>query len=105
MAVSSHSAASGFAAAGSIPRLDVLLILVRAGYEGLTVGQIQERLNVPASTLAHHLRILTSAGLIEQEKLGRMVINRACFDHIQELAGFLLKECCADEILAAEKSA
>ncbi len=88
--------ARGFGAAGSEPRLEVLLALVRAGDDGLAVGQIQERLKMPASTLAHHLRLLAATGLIEQEKLGRAVVNRARFGHIEELAGFLLEECCAD---------
>lgn len=100
-----EEAAQGFAAAGSEPRLDVLLTLVRAGHEGLTVGQIQERLQVPASTLAHHLRFLAAAGLIEQEKLGRMVVNRARFDHIEALAGFLLRECCSDAVNSEKKTA
>jgi len=95
--ISLEEAAQGFAAAGSEPRLEVLLTLVRAGYDGLSVGDIQERMAIPPSTLAHHLRFLAAAGLIVQEKQGRTVINRANFDHIEALAGFLLRECCADE--------
>ncbi len=105
MALDIASAAVGFAAAGSEPRLEVLLALVRAGHDGLTVGEIQARLQVPASTLAHHLRFLAAASLIEQEKIGRTVINRARFDHIQELAGYLVKECCADAPTLQQKSA
>jgi DNA-binding transcriptional ArsR family regulator len=96
MAIDLEQAALGFAAAGSEPRLEVLLALVRAGEDGLMVGQIQDRLQIPASTLAHHLRCLADAGLIEQEKLGRSVISRARYGHIEQLAGYLLKECCAD---------
>ena len=91
-----EEAAQGFAAVGSEPRLDVLLTLVRAGTDGLTVGEIQERVGLPASTLAHHLRFLAAGGLIEQERQGRTVINRAAFERIEDLAGFLLRECCAD---------
>ena len=98
-------AAKGFAAAGAAPRLEVLLDLVRAGPQGLTVGEIQERLNIPASTLAHHLRFLNSASLIDQEKDGRTVINRARFDYIEDLAKFLLKECCADSALLYRETA
>ena len=94
--ISFEDAARGFAAAGSEPRLQVLLLLVRAGPEGLTVGEIQERLEVPASTLAHHLKYLAAGGLIEQLKAGRKVITRAAFKHIEELASFLLHECCSD---------
>ena len=57
-----EEAAQGFAAVGSEPRLEVLLALVRAGHGGLTVGEIQERVGLPASTLAHHLRFLAAGG-------------------------------------------
>ncbi len=89
-------AAQGFAAVGSEPRLNVLLTLVRAGEEGLTIGQIQKRLGFPASTLAHHLRFLADADLLEQDRHGRTVVNRAAFDQLEALAGYLLRECCAD---------
>ncbi|MEM7775338.1 MAG: metalloregulator ArsR/SmtB family transcription factor [Pseudomonadota bacterium] len=98
-----EEAAQGFAAVGSEPRLDVLLVLVRAGSAGLTVGEIQERLNVPGSTLSHHLRFLAAAELVEQEKNGRSIINRAAFGRLEALADYLLRECCADETAAPRK--
>ena len=91
-----EAAVQGFSAVGSEPRLDLLLTLVRAGPDGLSIGDIQQRLGIPASTLAHHLRFLVGSGLIEQEKQGRTVINRAAFERIEALAAFLLRECCAD---------
>ncbi|MGI9523291.1 MAG: ArsR/SmtB family transcription factor [Hyphomicrobiaceae bacterium] len=91
-------AAQSFAAIGSEPRLDVLLALVRAGPTGLTVGEIQQRLGIPASTLNHHLRFLSTASLIEQSKHGRTIRNRAAFAHIEVLASFLLRECCTDPL-------
>ena len=94
--VTLQEAAEGFAAVGSEPRLDVLLSLVRAGPAGLSVGGIQERTGLPASTLAHHLRFLATAGLIEQEKEGRVVRSRAAFARIETLADFLLRECCSE---------
>ena len=90
-----EEAAQGFAAAGSEPRLTVLLALVRAGGGGLSVGEIQERVAIPASTLAHHLKFLAAAGLVEQEKEGRTIINRAAYDRLQALADFLLLQCCS----------
>lgn len=92
-----EEAAQGFAALGSEARLQVVLTLVKAGQGGLTVGDIQARTGMAASTLAHHLRFLASAGLVVQEKNGRSVVSRAAFDHLQNLAGYILKECCADE--------
>ena len=50
-----EEAAQGFAAVGSEPRLEVLLALVKAGHQGLSIGTIGERLGIPLSTLAHHL--------------------------------------------------
>jgi len=88
--------AQGFAALGSEARLEVVLALVRAGTNGLTIGEIQSRTGMAASTLAHHLKFLASAGLIEQEKQGRAVINRPCFPRLETLAGYILRECCAD---------
>ncbi len=89
-------AAKSFAAVGSEARLQVLHHLVRAGQPGLSIGQIQQCLQIPLSTLSHHLKFLTDAGLIEQHKQGRAVINRARYDRISALAEYLLNDCCAD---------
>ena len=58
------AAAEGFSAMGSESRIDVVRTLVKAGPAGLLVGDIQQRTAIPASTLAHHLKFLTSVGLI-----------------------------------------
>lgn len=93
----SVAAAQGFSAMGSESRLEVLRSLVKAGQAGLLVGDIQNRTGIAASTLAHHLKFLTSANLVMQEKSGRSVINRANYDHLQSLAAFILEECCVDQ--------
>ena len=93
-----EEAAQGFAAIGSEARLQVMLTLVRAGRPGLSVGDIQARTGMAASTLAHHLRFLVAAGLIEQERMGRTVINRAAFARLEALAGYILSQCCADVV-------
>ena len=95
-AIDIERAAQGFSACGSEARLAVLRILVRAGDDGLSVGRLQRRSGLPASTLAHHLRFLTAGGLVEQKRRGRTVINRADYRNIEALAEFLLGECCAD---------
>jgi len=89
-------AAQAFAAMGSEARLAVLRTVLRAGPEGLVVGEIQVRTGIPASTLAHHLKFLAAAGLIEQVREGRMIRNRVCFEQLQSLATFIVEECCAD---------
>ncbi len=95
-------AADGFAALGSGSRLQVVRTLVRAGDMGLSVGEIQSRTGMAASTLAHHLRSLANAGLIKQKKTGRTIINYAEFVRLKDLAGFILDECCVDEAVAGK---
>jgi len=91
-----EDASASFAALGSEARLHVLKVLVRAGPQGLAAGDIQDRTGIPASTLTHHLKFLAAAGVVTQERQGRQVISRAAFSHLEDLARFLLAECCAD---------
>jgi len=90
------TAAQGFSALGSESRIEVFQTLVKAGKNGLLVGDIQQRTGIPASTLAHHLKFLSTAQLILQEKKGRTIVNRANFDHLESLAAFILEECCSE---------
>lgn len=91
-------ASTGFAAVGSGPRLQVLTLLVRSGDAGLTTGDIQQKLNIPASTLTHHLKHLAEGGVIRQVKQGRAMFNIANYDHLNALANFLVKECCVNAL-------
>lgn len=90
-------AAACFAALGSEQRLSVLRRLVRAGPEGLSIGELGTRTGVTGSTLTHHLKLLAAAGLVHQEKRGRSTICAAvAYEQIETLSKFLLTECCAD---------
>ena len=90
-------AASTFAALGSEQRLAVLRTLVRAGPEGLSIGELGARTGVTGSTLTHHMKILAQAGLVTQERQGRSIICAAvAYDELRHLSEFLLRECCAD---------
>jgi ArsR family transcriptional regulator len=90
-------AASAFAALGSEQRLLVLRVIVRAGPEGLPIGELGKRSGITGSTLTHHMKILASAGLVEQSKIGRSIICvGAAYEEMQTLSDFLLSECCAD---------
>jgi Predicted transcriptional regulators len=88
--------ASAFAALGSEQRLAVLRTLVRAGPNGLRIGDLGERTGVTGSTLTHHLRILVQAGLVRQTKEGRSILCTLDFDAVRDLSDYLLTECCAD---------
>ena len=87
-------AARCLAELGNLTRLDIYKLLVRAGPDGLNVGDIQTRLDVPASTLAFHLRGLINVGLVSQEKVGREVICGVKHSQLTAVIEFLLEECC-----------
>jgi ArsR family transcriptional regulator len=91
-----ETAAKLFGELGNKTRLDILRLLIKAGRDGLPIGDIHGRLDIPLSTLAFHLRGLVEAELIEQEKHGRSVLCRPRFDRINEAIAFLKEECCAD---------
>ena len=75
-------------------RLQVFRALVVVGPKGLTPGAIQEALGVPAATLSFHLRELTHAGLVTQERASRHLIYRAAYDRMNALLGYLTANCC-----------
>ncbi|MGI3209702.1 ArsR/SmtB family transcription factor [Roseovarius tibetensis] len=86
--------ARALAALGHDARLSIYRLLVKAGDDGLRVGDIAEHLDLAPSTLAHHLRALVEAGLVVQEKRGREVVNMADYAAMNRLVQFLTKECC-----------
>ncbi len=95
--LSIEEAAQAFAALGSEQRLTVLRTLVRAGPDGLSMGELAERTGSGASTLTHHLRFLTQAGMVTQAKRGRSIICAAAdVETFERLVSFVLAECCAD---------
>ena len=89
-------AADQLAALGNETRLRLFRQLVRSGPEGLTVGALQTRLAIPASTLAHHLGALVSAGLVRQCRNGREVRSALDYGAMDNLIGYLTEACCAD---------
>ncbi|MFS7243918.1 ArsR/SmtB family transcription factor [Serratia proteamaculans] len=79
---------------GHPTRLRVFKELVKFGYEGLPVGELQKRLEIPASTLSHHLSALLSVGLIRQERQGRTLYCQPQYTQLSQIIAFLLEECC-----------
>lgn len=88
--------ASRLEALGNPTRLKVYRALVRAGDAGLPVGKLQQRLDLAASTLSHHLHRLILTGLVSQEREGTTLRCRANYPAMRRLIGFLSDECCAD---------
>ena len=83
-----------FAAMGTEPRLRIIRLLLSAHPEGLVVGDIQAELEIPNSTLSHHLDKLKSEGLVMSKREGTFLRYAANTGSLQELLGFLYAECC-----------
>lgn len=97
-----EDAAKCFGELGHINRLQTYRLLVQAGPEGLTVGEIQQHLGVPKSTFSHHLDRLAQVGLISQQREGRSIRCFADCDLMSELVSYLADECCTGVTVAAQ---
>lgn len=91
-------------ALGNPTRLGVYRVLVRAGNAGTPVGRLQEKMDIAASTLSHHLHRLILTGLVSQERHGTTLICRAIYPAMDNLVGFLVDECCADAACSASEN-
>ncbi len=86
--------ASRFAALGHEVRLEIVRRLLAAHPRGMVAGEIQQDLNIPASTLSHHLDALLQEKLIEQHREGRFLRYLADTEGLREILEFLYAECC-----------
>jgi DNA-binding transcriptional ArsR family regulator len=86
--------ADRFAAIGAEPRLRIVRLLLSAHPEGLVAGEIQGELEIPASTLSHHLEKLKNEDLVTVERESTFLRYRANTPALRELLGFLYAECC-----------
>ena len=84
------------AALGNGSRLRIYRLLVRAGPKGLPVGEIQYQLDIPASTLTHHIAALRQSELVQQRRKGRTIFSFANYDNMDGLVAYLTEECCAE---------
>ncbi|MEJ6007451.1 metalloregulator ArsR/SmtB family transcription factor [Paucibacter sp. AS339] len=78
-------------------RLRLFRLLVVAGPQGLTPGAMSEQLELPAATLSFHLKELSHADLLSQERDGRYLIYRAGFERMNALLAYLTDNCCQGE--------
>ena len=82
-------------ALGQINRLAAFRALVEAGPEGLAVGELRDRIDLPPATLSAHLNVLRSAGLVGDQRQGRVIRVRADFARMNALIAYLTENCCA----------
>lgn len=86
--------AERLAALGHPVRLAVLRHVVKAGPEGSSAGEIQAKVDVPASTLSHHVDRLVRTGLLEARREGTYIYYSAVFPALRALTDYLWEDCC-----------
>ena len=100
-----ETAAKKLAELGHATRLAIFRYLVKGGRQGVPVGEIQSALNVPGSTLSHHITRLVSVGLVVQRREGRTLYCIPQYDELDGLISFLQNECCVNESSPSDASA
>jgi len=86
---------------GNPTRLKIVRLLVKAGEQGMPVGAIQRNLQIPGSTLTHHISHLKNAGLIRQEREQATLFCKMEYERLNQLVAYLTEECCVDEAASA----
>jgi len=93
-----------FSAMGAEPRLRIVRLLLSAHPDGMVVGEIGSELDIPSSTLSHHLEKLKNEDLVSVRREGTYLWYSANTEALQELLGFLYAECCTrNKAIAPEK--
>ena len=77
-------------------RLELFRLLVRVGPNGLPAGEIGRRSGMPPASRNFHLSRLEAAGLVTKRRDGRRILYSAAYPRVQELAGYLVQECCVE---------
>lgn len=93
-----------FSAMGTEARLRIMQLLLSAHPDGLVVGEIQEELEIPNSTLSHHLDKLRNEGLVNVRRESTFLRYTANTEALQELLQFLYAECCTRNKAVQPKS-
>ncbi len=83
-----------FSAMGTEPRLRIMQLLLSAHPEGLVVSEIQDELEIPGSTLSHHLDKLKNEDLVKVERKGTFLRYTANTEALREILQYLYAECC-----------
>lgn len=89
-----ETAAKAFKEMGHPARLAIFRYLVKAGDQGAPVGELQQALQIPNSTLSHHISALVHANLVHQRREGRTLYCVPEFDTLNALVDFMVNECC-----------
>lgn len=98
-------ALSALSALSHESRLAAFRRLVQAGHGGLPVGDLRRLLDIPPATLSAHLNVLRAAGLVDDEREGRVIRIRANYPQMNALLAFLTENCCAGDEACAPAAA
>ena len=88
------SALASLSALGHESRLRAFRRLVEAGPDGMPVGELREYLDLPPATLTAHLNVLRGAGLVVDQREGRVIRVRANYERMNGLIAYLTENCC-----------
>jgi len=86
--------AEQLSALGHPARLEILRFVVQGDPKGTAAGDIQSRVDLPASTLSHHLKRLSAAGLLRSRNEGTFVFYSADYGTLRVLTDYLWEDCC-----------
>lgn len=86
--------AEQLAALGSPVRVGILRLLVQGDPSGTPVGEIQSKLEIPWSTLSHHLARLAETGLLRERPEGRFIYYSVDYPALRTLTNYLWEDCC-----------
>ncbi len=85
-------------------RLEAFRLLVQAGEDGMTAGDLATRLAVSPPSLSFHMKGLAQAGLVQARQAGRFVHYTAAYEAMQSLVDFLGENCCGGAPCKAAQS-
>jgi DNA-binding transcriptional ArsR family regulator len=74
--------------------LEAFRLLAKNSPDGLCAGDLAKALDIPKPTMSFHLKELSTAGLIDSEKVGRSIKYRLQTKRISQLMEFLSEDCC-----------
>ncbi len=86
--------AEQLSALGHPVRLAILRFVVQGGGEGTAAGEIQSHVDMPASTLSHHLKRLVDSGLLKSRNEGTFHYYSAEYAALRALTDYLWEDCC-----------
>jgi ArsR family transcriptional regulator, arsenate/arsenite/antimonite-responsive transcriptional repressor len=89
--------AARLAELGHPTRLSIFKMLVKSGNDAVSVGDILQEIDIPGSTLSHHISKMVKVGLIKQKRESRNLFCIPQFHALEQVIGFLQDECCVNQ--------